>query len=154
MMAAAYISMGTEIPTTPLLRLLLSEGVATIVPRLGRGLDVGWSALDDVTSLRQMPTTRSGALRPYEPITPVAGPELLRRASLVILPALAVDAGGNRLGRGGGWYDRALQHRAGNARIVAVCWPWEVSPEQLPHEAHDIPVDAVATTEGLEWLHG
>lgn len=149
---AAYISMGTEIPTTPLLRLLLSHGVTTIVPRLGRGLDIGWSEVDDLSSLQQMPTTRSGALRPYEPSTPVAGPELLHRAALVILPALAVDLSGTRLGRGGGWYDRALLHRRGSARIMAVCWPWEISRDPLPHEAHDIPVDAVATPERLMWL--
>ncbi|WP_420796576.1 5-formyltetrahydrofolate cyclo-ligase [Bifidobacterium pseudolongum] len=41
------------------------------------------------------------------------------------MPALRVDRCGARLGRGGGWYDRALAWRRSGVPLVAVCWPWE-----------------------------
>ena len=149
---AAYISMGTEIPTLPLISALLDRDHPVIVPRLGAGLDLGWSAVDDLDALVEMPRTHSGGIRPREPAEAAKGPELLHEADLVVLPALAVDHLGTRLGRGGGWYDRALLHRRGQVSLLAVCWPWEISTTVLPSEPHDIPVDTVVTTRGVQWL--
>ena len=149
---AAYVSMASEIPTIPLLRLMLELDIKSLVPRLGRGLDVGWSELDRISSLQAVPAATTGIRRPDEPSTTAFGPELLRRASLIVLPALGVDRHGTRLGRGSGWYDRALTHRNQNSPIIAVCWPWEVHEHALPHQTHDIGVDAVATSESLEWF--
>lgn len=73
---------------------------------------------------------------------------------LIIVPAFAVDEHGFRLGRGGGWYDRALEHRSSTARVVAVCWPWEPTDETVPHEPHDIPVDGVLTPDGYADVRG
>ncbi|MFR2314339.1 MAG: 5-formyltetrahydrofolate cyclo-ligase [Bifidobacterium sp.] len=53
------------------------------------------------------------------------------------------------MGRGGGWYDHALEYRAAGARVVAVCWPWEPTDKPVPHEDHDIPVDGVLTRTDL-----
>lgn len=162
---AAYVSMGTEIPTRPLLRLLLDKGFRVIVPRLGRGLDVGWSMLGTMDDLhdvladgtRERPATGGSdagganpkrvSWRPQEPGGAVLGLTALQGASLIIAPTLMVDRSGTRLGRGGGWYDRALGRRSPHALTVAVCWPWEVAEDPLPREAHDIPVDAVLTPE-------
>ena len=69
---------------------------------------------------------------------------------MIILPALMVDERGTRLGRGGGWYDRALTRRAAGIPVIAVCWPWEISPAPLPHETHDLPVDGVLSPEGYQ----
>ena len=149
---ATYVSMGSEIPTIPLLQLILERGIKPLVPRLGRGLDVGWSELNRISSLQAVPAAITGIQRPDEPSSPSFGPELLRRANLIVLPALGVDRHGTRLGRGGGWYDRALTHRNQNAPIIAVCWPWEVHEQALPHQTHDIGVDAAVTSEGLEWF--
>lgn len=144
---AAYVSMGTEIDMAPLLQAFLDAGWRVLVPRLGRGLDVGWSALPSLGALESM-----GERRPGEPVRSASfGADALRAAQLIIVPALAVDAWGTRLGRGGGWYDRALRHRSPASRIVAVCWPWETlgaGVGALPREAHDLPVDAVLTPEG------
>ena len=149
---AAYVSMGSEIPTLPLISMLLDRGHTVIVPRLGAGLDLGWSAIDGLDSLVEMPRTRSGGIRPSEPDAAAEGPEMLKEADLIVLPALAVDHRGTRLGRGGGWYDRALLHRREEARMLAICWPWEISRTALPSEPHDIAVDGVASTLGLQWL--
>ena len=149
---ATYVSMGNEVPTIPLLRVLLNLGIKPLVPRLGRGLDIGWSELDRVCSLQAMTSTTSGTQRPDEPSTTALGPELLRQADLIVLPALGVDRTGTRLGRGGGWYDRALMHRAPGVNMIAVCWPWEIHEQALPREAHDIGIDAAATSDGFEWF--
>ena len=89
-----------------------------------------------------------GERRPQEPAGEVLPPEALQQAQMIIVPALMVDERGTRLGRGGGWYDRALMHRAANAPVIAVCWPWEIHSTLLPHETHDLPVDGALTPEG------
>lgn len=71
---------------------------------------------------------------------------------LVVVPALAFDAQGFRLGYGGGYYDRALGHpcfaltRTVGLNYAACCGA------PLPHEAWDYPVQALCTEEGLKWL--
>ncbi|NEG71738.1 5-formyltetrahydrofolate cyclo-ligase [Bifidobacterium ramosum] len=196
---AAYVSMGSEIPTAPLLRWLLDAGYRVIVPKLGRGLDVGWGALTSLDELHAVtldgnaaassgpahvdstahvgdpahvgstaavPADRTSApyrsslqrpssRRPQEPTDAATlGMDALRDAALIILPALLVDRTGTRLGRGGGWYDRALEHRRPDARTVAVCWPWEISDAPLPREPHDVPVDAILTPDGMVATNG
>ena len=138
---AAYISMGSEIETRPLLAALLREDYRVLVPRLGAGMDVGWGELHGTDTA----LVNCGEHRPQEPAGDILPPETLQRAHMIILPALMVDERGTRLGRGGGWYDRALTHRAANTPAIAVCWPWEISPAPLPHETHDLPVDGVLT---------
>lgn len=146
---AAYVSMGTEIDLRPLLGALLASGSRVIVPRLGSGLDVGWSELRSIAAL-----TSPGAGRPSEPMGErTLGPEALSQADLIILPALAVNVDdGTRLGRGGGWYDRALAHASSAAPVIAVCWPWEATHDPLPREAHDVPVDAALTPNGITMI--
>ena len=70
------------------------------------------------------------------------------------VPAFAVDEHGFRLGRGGGWYDRALLRRSATARVIAVCWPWETTDTTVPHEPHDIPVDGTLTPDGYHAVRG
>jgi 5-formyltetrahydrofolate cyclo-ligase len=67
----------------------------------------------------------------------------------VLVPALAVDDRGNRLGRGGGSYDRALARAAG--LTIAVLYDGE-RVAALPTEPHDIPVQAVVSPSGLALL--
>lgn len=67
---------------------------------------------------------------------------------LVIIPAMAVDQHGQRLGKGKGFYDRALPNFAPKPKIVAVVFDEELL-ESVPVEAHDHPVDAVVTPSGL-----
>jgi 5-formyltetrahydrofolate cyclo-ligase len=63
---------------------------------------------------------------------------------MVVVPAVAVDARGNRLGRGGGSYDRALTRVPAQTLVVALLHDGEVV-EELPDEPHDRRVDAVIT---------
>jgi 5-formyltetrahydrofolate cyclo-ligase len=75
------------------------------------------------------------------------GREAIGWAAVVFVPALSVDHRGARMGQGGGCYDRVLP-RAGKARVVALVHPWEVRDEELPLEAHDLPVPEVITAGG------
>jgi 5-formyltetrahydrofolate cyclo-ligase len=87
------------------------------------------------------------------PAGPRLGPTAIAAADAVVVPALAVDRFGIRLGRGGGYYDRALVHARPDAVLVTVVFDDERIAE-LPREIHDRPVTAVVTPAGgWEPLH-
>ena len=105
-----------------------------VVPTTGRTLD--WAAY-------------TGELEPgrfglHHPVGPRLGPSAIGDADAVVVPALAVDHFGFRLGRGGGYYDRALAHARPDAVLVTVVFDEERFAE-LPREIHDRPVTAVVT---------
>lgn len=88
-----------------------------------------------------------------EPAGPSRGPEAITEAEVVLVPALSVDRHGVRLGRGGGFYDRSLRLCRPGARLVAVVRDDEVVDE-LPAEAHDVPMTHALTPAGLITLSG
>ncbi|MFT8705342.1 5-formyltetrahydrofolate cyclo-ligase [Bifidobacterium aquikefiricola] len=137
---ACFVSMGSEVRTSGLLQYCMEQSVRVLVPRLGKGLDMGWSYYSGAETLED-----KGERRPAEPTDEILPPEALEQATTIIIAALAVDSQGNRLGRGAGWYDQALQYRNPDARIIAVCWPWEVSQVPIPHDSNDVAVDGVLT---------
>jgi 5-formyltetrahydrofolate cyclo-ligase len=67
---------------------------------------------------------------------------------LVIVPGMAFDFAGRRLGKGYGYYDRFLAGLAGGAETVGLAFSWQLVPE-VPMEPWDVPVDAVVTDEGV-----
>ena len=105
-----------------------------VIPPTGRILD--WAVY-------------GGALEPgrfglSEPPGPRLGAVAIGEAEAVVVPALAVDRFGIRLGRGGGYYDRALAHARPDAALVTVVFDDE-RVDELPRELHDRPVTAVVT---------
>lgn len=82
-----------------------------------------------------------------EPVGPRLGPTAIGTAEAVVVPAVAVDRSGVRLGRGGGFYDRALVHARPDALLVAVVHDDELVDE-LPAEPHDRRVGVVVTPSG------
>ena len=81
------------------------------------------------------------------PVGPRLGSTAIAEADAVVVPALAVDRSGIRLGRGGGYYDRALVHARPDAVLVTVVFDDE-RVDELPREDHDRPVTAVVTPSG------
>lgn len=70
---------------------------------------------------------------------------------LVLVPLIAIDGNGTRLGRGKGHYDRALIGlRKSNARLVGVGWPLQRLSETIPADEWDVPLDAFASPDGIE----
>jgi 5-formyltetrahydrofolate cyclo-ligase len=108
-----------------------------VIPPSGRVLD--WA---DYTG--ELEPGRFGL---YQPVGPPFGPTAIGEADAVVVPALAVDRAGIRLGRGGGYYDRALVHARPDAVLVTVVFDDE-RLDELPREVHDRPVRAVVTPSG------
>ncbi|WP_265522617.1 5-formyltetrahydrofolate cyclo-ligase [Oerskovia flava] len=147
---ATYASRPTEPGMGVLLERLSARGVSVLLPVLGAGLQRDWALYTGPEDLR----VRAPG-RPPEPGSPTLGPDALAGADIVIAPALAVDTRAVRLGQGGGWYDRALEHARPGVKVVAVVFPEEVydaDERPLPLETHDRTVDAVATPLGWRWL--
>ncbi len=83
---------------------------------------------------------------PAQPSGPVLGADTLKKADLILVPALAASTDGTRLGQGGGWYDRTLPHRTPSTPVVAVVFDDEVlAPGTIPREGHDVLIDAIIT---------
>lgn len=147
---ATYAARPSEPGTLAVLERLSSRGARILLPVLGAGLQRDWAEYAGPADLQ----VRAPG-RPPEPGTPTLGPDALAHADVVIAPALAVDTRGVRLGQGGGWYDRALEHTRPGAKVVALVYPEEVydaADRPLPVQPHDRPVDAVATPLGWRWL--
>jgi 5-formyltetrahydrofolate cyclo-ligase len=108
-----------------------------VVPTNGR--ELAWA----VDTGRLAP----GRLGVLEPVGPRLGATAVGTADVVVVPALAVARNGIRLGRGGGYYDRALRHARPDAVLVALLFDDEFVDE-LPTEPHDRPVTAVVTPSG------
>ena len=140
---AAYHSMDTEPDTHRLIYGLWKRGSYVILPRLRADGDLEWASYEGPDSL--VPGPR-GVLEPSEPSR---GVDAISRAALVLVPALAVDRQGQRLGRGGGSYDRALARVGERVPVVALLFDGELVDE-VPAERHDRPVSAVALpSEGI-----
>src|SRR4051812_30761305 len=99
---AAYIAVGSEPGTAPLLHALVAAGKRVVLPVLLPDGDLDWAAYAGDQAL--VPA-RFGLL---EPAGRQLGPDAVATADAVLVPGLAVSALGERLGRGGGSYDRAL----------------------------------------------
>ena len=67
------------------------------------------------------------------------------RITLAVIPGMAFDLQGNRLGRGKGYYDRLLP-RLSRAYKLGLCFPFQLLTEEIPHEPHDCRVDEVVGT--------
>jgi 5-formyltetrahydrofolate cyclo-ligase len=145
---AAYYSMGTEPETHRLVFGMWKRGTYVILPRQRADGDLEWASYEGPDSL--VPGPR-GVLEPSEPSR---GVEAISRAALVLVPALAVDRRGQRLGRGGGSYDRALARVGERVPVVALLFDGELI-DQVPASGHDRPVSAVALpSQGIVSVRG
>ncbi len=137
---AVHVPEETEPGHGRLPAVLTRLGARVLLPVVPpQGSDLGWA----VDSGRLAPG-RFGLL---EPVGPRLGATAIGTAEVVVVPALAVSRAGMRLGRGGGYYDRALVHARPGAVLVTVVFDAE-RVDELPREVHDRPVAAVVTPSG------
>jgi len=134
---AAYFSVGTEPDSRGLIFALWKRGTYVLLPVLQPDGELDWASYEGPDSLGPGP---HGLLEPTEPRRGVAA---VTSADLVVVPALAVDRAGRRLGRGGGSYDRALARVGQSILTVALLYDGEVV-DQVPVAGHDQPVRAAA----------
>lgn len=141
---AAYVSVGGEPGTGPLLEELEERGTEVLLPVQCPDDDLDWARYTGPVGLA--PATR-GIL---EPRARRLGLDAVRRASVVLVPALAVDRRGYRLGRGGGSFDRVLARLVGTpVETIALLHDGELLDLPVPRQPHDLPVAAVATPSRL-----
>ncbi|MGU3651837.1 5-formyltetrahydrofolate cyclo-ligase [Mycolicibacterium sp. A43C] len=139
---AAYIPVGSE-PGAAVDAVPLFDGLSRLrilLPIARAGQPMQWSVY------------HRGALVPApfglrEPAPPWLAPETIAQADLVVVPALAVARDGTRLGRGAGFYDRALHLADPAAALVAVVRDDELL-DTIPAESHDVPVTHALTPGG------
>lgn len=137
---AAYVPEETEPGHGRLPAVLTRLGARVLLPVVApRGRELGWA----VDTGRTAP----GRFGMLEPVGPRLGATAVGTAEVVVVPALAVSRDGVRLGRGGGYYDRALRNARPDAVLVAVVFDDELVDE-LPVEPHDHRVTTVVTPSG------
>jgi 5-formyltetrahydrofolate cyclo-ligase len=120
----------------PVLDAARALGRRVLLPVTVGAAPLDWASYEGPASLGSGPH----GLR--EPTGPRLGSEAIRDAGLVVVPALAVDRRGVRLGRGGGHYDRSLPLADPATRLVALVGDTELVADPLPAEPHDVPVHA------------
>jgi 5-formyltetrahydrofolate cyclo-ligase len=141
----AYVSFGTEPETGPLIEGLTDRGVTVLLPVLLKDGDLDWARYDRAQGFA------IGRFGLREPTGERHGPAAVRNAQAVIVPALAVSATGQRLGRGGGSYDRALARLADlepRPWVCALLYDHEIGAD-FPVEPHDRPVAAACSASGI-----
>jgi 5-formyltetrahydrofolate cyclo-ligase len=138
----AYVPVGAEPGSIEMLDVLLQRANRVLLPVARTTADNSPVALQwGEYRPGQLVAARFGLL---EPAGPWLAATALAEASVVLVPALAVDRTGVRLGRGRGFYDRTLVSRNPHARLVAVIRDEELLDE-LPHEPHDVPMTHALT---------
>jgi 5-formyltetrahydrofolate cyclo-ligase len=139
---AAYVPVGSEPGTTAMLEVLREGGFRVLLPRVAPGppAPLLWSYYDGPESLRP---GRFGLL---EPIAEPSATGSIDAASLALVPALAVDRRGVRLGRGAGYYDRSIRSLP-TPQLVAVVYDHELV-DALPADHHDVPMGWSLTPAG------
>lgn len=142
---AAYVSVGREPSTRELLDTLRDRGTRVLLPVLQPDNDLDWAVYEGPDTL-----VRAGRGL-LEPAAAPLGVGAVTDADVVLLPGLAADRRGVRLGRGGGSYDRVLARLAADGRdpaLVVLLYDGEVV-EHVPAEPHDRAVRAAVTPSGV-----
>jgi len=140
---AIYLSVRSELSTLPLCAALLRAGHHVYAPVTSREHRMRFVRLRQSTPLRRCPLglPQPAGNRAQQPI---------RRLDFVLLPLLAFDAKGGRLGNGGGFYDRALKARriGRSPKLIGFSYAAQ-EVDAIPCEPFDVPLDAVVTERGL-----
>lgn len=144
----AYVPVRGEPGSTAMLDRLTQRRIRVLLPVVRTGDDGTPLALmwGEYRPQAALVPARFGLLEPAQPWLPA---EALAEADLVLVPALAVDRRGVRLGRGAGFYDRSLLLRRPQIPLVAVVRDAELLPAdvELPAEPHDVPMTHALTPD-------
>jgi 5-formyltetrahydrofolate cyclo-ligase len=149
-----WVGLYWGMPYEPVLQhVALASGVsqAILFPRMAPDFRLEWVAITDADAqMEAHPELRT--LKEPKAHLPAA----VTLPEVCLVPALAVDKAGTRLGQGGGYYDRQLRQwrqQGWQGKAIGVVWHAHyLSEECLPYDPWDEPVDGVLTEQGLFWI--
>ena len=127
-----YLPYNQEVRTVPMLEQAIRDGKQVAVPKV-YGDDMRFILMDDMSAVAP------GYAGIPEPVAD--GPVADDKTALVLMPGLAFDPEGHRVGYGGGFYDRFLENEPDHPTL-ALCYDFQMLPK-IETEEHDIPVDCV-----------
>lgn len=136
---AAYWRIRDELDCQPILIKLMDTGQTVVLPVvLGPEQPLDLRVWEQGTSLYE---AGFGTLAPSE-LAPRAEPDV------VLMPLLAFDKNGTRLGYGGGYYDRTLARFKKRPRLIGLAFSAQ-ELDRIPRDGHDVPLDAIVTEAGV-----
>jgi len=135
-----YVDMRNEVITKKAIVETLTQGKRVVVPRVKKGY--GLLAIE-IKSLEELQLGTFGVLEP-----PERDEICLEEIDLVVVPGVAFDKRGYRIGYGGGYYDNFLPKLKTDTPKIAVAFEMQIVA-QLPAEPHDVKVDAIITEKGI-----
>jgi len=133
---ALYAPIHNEVETAQVLHAALSSTKVVLFPAICPG-GLEFRSISNPASMRRGPF---GILEP-DAACPVHSPE---EADLIVVPGVAFDLGGKRIGYGKGYYDNALHRLEGKGRLVGLCYDFQLV-EEIEDEAHDVMMDLIIT---------
>lgn len=131
-----YIGFGSEINTKSLIEIMLREGKEVFVPKV---LEEEMIALK-ITSLNNLIESKFKILEPVGEKSDIDGEEF----DLIIMPGVAFDRSGNRIGYGKGYYDKYLKDIKSDIKKIALAYELQLI-EEIETEEHDLKVDSIIT---------
>jgi 5-formyltetrahydrofolate cyclo-ligase len=147
---SAFVGVGSEVDTLPFIESALASGKRVAVPWVnGRTLrlfdlrNVGELAPAPFGLLEPPPELRADPARDVEPA----------EIDLFVVPGVAFDRHGGRLGHGRGYYDGLLARARPDAAFVATAFDCQMV-ERVPMTARDVPIHAIVTESGTHWPRG
>ncbi|MBT7393118.1 5-formyltetrahydrofolate cyclo-ligase [archaeon] len=135
----SYVSFKSEVNTHNIIKKSINLGKKVVVPYI-KNEEIYLSELNDFNNLEQ---GQFGILEPKKEFIKSVDKSIVE---IFIIPGLAFDKSGNRIGYGGGYYDRLLKDL--NVLKIALCYEFQLL-ENLPNEDHDIPVDIIITEKQI-----
>ncbi len=142
-MVMIFLSMPGEIETSTLAMRAWQEGKSVAVPR------VDWDTKRmDPLEVRSLETGMQATdLGFRQPLTGTVVP--LDLIDMVVIPGMAFDPKGFRVGRGRGFYDRFLSQQGFQGVRCALCYHEQVLAQDIPREPHDVPMDLIVTDKAV-----
>lgn len=147
-----YMPYGTELDIMPLMLQMRAADHNVYIPRVIQGeYQLDWYLWKEDLSMSK---GAFGILEPDTTAVPISE-ELVKQADLILVPGLAFDRRGGRLGMGAGYYDRFLTRcyphettRTASPRLWSLIYNWQLVNE-IPMESHDCPVDVIVSEQSV-----
>ncbi len=135
-----YMPMNHEADITPILQDALQKGKTLALPLCGNAPDMTFRR---ITRLEDLRVGAYGLQEPADETELIA----LARIDLLLVPLEGIDTCGYRLGKGGGYYDKALASYRGMTMGCALSWQWV---DEVPHDPWDVKLHACADAKGIQ----